>query len=547
MQKRGIILLFILGVSLVLGKPVDEEKKEEESKSKVEEIKEDEKPSSREGKSLLPVPPEVVVTSGTLTIKDAGSNRQSRLVRVGPDGIPIIMGVRVPDDESDKKTWRNAKVINGELFTKEDEAAAENRVKEARELPEAREGDRQPRILNQDAALGKRDGRPLQQQDSSFQNFYDPDTNGYNTQDATSYGTAYQDSQGYGNTGQSGGLLYSNQYNDGKKPVGVVAGPADPSDFVLREYNFQGAPGGPSFSVPVPVPKDQAQGYGYTESGFGYGPSQYESYYQPGRPNNYRQQGNNGNNMIQRMSNRFRNLVKRRYQQWQQFVSPVMDPLREAGQRISENLGIVEPMQQLNERLAGVVGAPTTPLLVGSAVALGALGLGAYALNNIQVEVTRKSGKSVDQVKILPDTAKSLGNETDTEGEVKPKVKRSADDASFLSNVLEGIENPHGFLNSISDYGADQWKESPCTQRVVCDLLTIVPFNVLDDVEFRLNNFFSLVESREDHGLQMARKEFMESVRRRNCGIYVCGGEGVDGSRIDPVDPNAESLQRLPR
>lgn len=36
-------------------------------------------------------------------------------MHIDDDGIPVIQGVRVPDDPNDTKTWRNARVINGEL------------------------------------------------------------------------------------------------------------------------------------------------------------------------------------------------------------------------------------------------------------------------------------------------------------------------------------------------------------------------------------------------------------------------------------------------
>lgn len=36
-------------------------------------------------------------------------------MQIDEDGIPVIQGVRVPDDPNDTKIWRNARVINGEL------------------------------------------------------------------------------------------------------------------------------------------------------------------------------------------------------------------------------------------------------------------------------------------------------------------------------------------------------------------------------------------------------------------------------------------------
>lgn len=72
--------------------------------------------SSNENAAKVPEP--VVIRSDSVYVKnqkDEDKKSSRSLFHVDTDGIPVITGVREPDDENDTQIWRNARVINGIL------------------------------------------------------------------------------------------------------------------------------------------------------------------------------------------------------------------------------------------------------------------------------------------------------------------------------------------------------------------------------------------------------------------------------------------------
>lgn len=71
--------------------------------------------TSHENTHSLPDP--VVIRSDSVYVKnEKDEHKNSRsLFQVDTDGVPVITGVREPDDENDTQVWRNARVINGIL------------------------------------------------------------------------------------------------------------------------------------------------------------------------------------------------------------------------------------------------------------------------------------------------------------------------------------------------------------------------------------------------------------------------------------------------
>ncbi len=85
--------------------------------------------------SLIPPPLTITtqlhVSDDSLTNGDRGSHRRGR-TWTDEDGATVIEGIRVPDDESDRVTWRNGRVINNVFVPNRPKKEPGQRAREAK-------------------------------------------------------------------------------------------------------------------------------------------------------------------------------------------------------------------------------------------------------------------------------------------------------------------------------------------------------------------------------------------------------------------------------
>jgi len=196
--------------------------------------------SSRDKKSHIELPPEFVVSTG-LTVtqqkqNEAPSQRSGRSQRIfgsrqaktnfvnlkeAVAAAPLVNGVRLPDDESDRVVHRNGRFINNVFIPNEPTL-----------IPDPNYNNFLPMEFVVRTEVGgnsqkkqlERTGRSYQSHDEGFGG------SAYTFQPATNYPVQ--------TTSQGANVL-----------------PASQDDFVIEQRTYQSCPGCPTFNIPVPVPK----------------------------------------------------------------------------------------------------------------------------------------------------------------------------------------------------------------------------------------------------------------------------------------------------
>lgn len=405
------------------------------------------------------IPEPVTINSESVYVKDQNNKKSRSLIEIGSDGIPLINGIRMPDDENDKRqTWRNARVINGELvpyengyvpprtveygqliypvkksvdetqsrkksigpFTKSDNFSDESEEQKSnksigpfsvRDMFSSRSNQHNPdgsigpfsiadnsrtsnsklidyikRINDQEYRKDYFAGRSPKEAGGQQKiqrrmltqpgNTYFPPSSRYavgNTQSdpnvaqgpvlqyahpefgLQSVGSGYDDQQSKSNKQPQKVDYYSNNYQQQQpqRPSNQPIYQIEPATLNTREY----------YNYPK-APTTYPYNYGYIRR------------VKPERP------------FWMKISEQFRDTFQNGFTQVQEITRPVMDPIMEAGEKISQNLGFSYPApnQVAQEKVSSIVpGHPAGASYIFPALLAGgaALGLGAVAMGRI--------------------------------------------------------------------------------------------------------------------------------------------------------------------
>ena len=284
-------------------------------------------------------------------------------------------------------------------------------------------------------------------------------------------------------------------------PGSVVPAPAD--SFVIRDQTYSS--GGQTFSVPIPIPKDQyVQQYGQQQQYQYAQQPQYQYTYQQIPQQYYKQQ--QPLQPFEFLGTKLKEQVQKAKDMIHGMTDPVVDPLMEAGQKISTNLGLPERVNKINEKVATPSVLVPLAMVGGAALALGGLGT-AIHLSNPNTKNNVFKALKIDNTTLAerittalhPMNTKTVENITrdrrslSDEDESYPGEQMDEEKENLLDQVLSALNGPQkSFLAQLQRTGFDEWQKTPCAKRIFCDVMVQQNDDAISLMEKRMSTFLSL-------------------------------------------------------
>lgn len=294
-------------------------------------------------------------------------------------------------------------------------------------------------------------------------------------------------------------------------PGQVVAAPADA--FVIREQNYNNG-AGQSFTVPIPVPKEQYNKQSYErqyleqQAQLHYAQqaqlAQYQQslgqvphylYVSQQNPHKYAPQ-QPSQQPFEFFGTKIREQVQKARDKLHDFTDPVVDPLMEAGQKISTNLGLPDRVTKINEKVATPGVLVPLAMVGGAALALGGLATTIHLTNAESRNQTLKAiglgnTKIADRLQTLMRAKRSI--DSDEYDVAAPGDELDEGKQNVLDHVLSALNGPQkSFLAQLQRTGFDQWQKTPCAKRIFCDVMVQQNDDSIVLMEKRMSTFLSL-------------------------------------------------------